>query len=89
MTADDGHEHRGGRERHPRVDHVEEPAEHGPEHQRALPRERLAGGEPRQATAVTVSAGSERVAGVANARAVPKPITRRKIGRVDVGSVLA
>ena len=29
------------------------------------------------------------MAGVANARAVPKPITRRKIGSVDVGSVLA
>ncbi len=50
VTADDGHEHRGRRERHPRVDHVEEPAEHGTEHERALPRERLAGGEPRQAT---------------------------------------
>ena len=39
--------------------------------------------------AVTVSAGSARVAGVANARAVPKPMTRRKMGNVEVGSVLA
>ncbi len=37
----------------------------------------------------TVSAGSERVAGVAKARAVPKPMTSRKMGSVDVGSVLA
>ena len=33
----------------------------------------------------TVSAGSDRVAGVANARAVPNPITSRKSGSVDGG----
>jgi hypothetical protein len=37
--------------------------------------------------AVTVSAGSARVAGVAKARAVPKPMTRRKMGSVAVGAV--
>ena len=37
----------------------------------------------------TVSAGSARLAGNANARAVPYPITRRKIGSVDVGLVPA
>ncbi len=37
----------------------------------------------------TLSAGSDRVAGVAKARAVPNAITRRKIGSVDVGSVAA
>ena len=36
-----------------------------------------------------MSAGSARLAGNANARAVPYPITRRKIGSVDVGSVPA
>ena len=33
----------------------------------------------------TVSAGSERVAGMAKAREVPNAMTSRKIGRVDVG----
>src|SRR5205085_6971415 len=37
----------------------------------------------------TVSAGRERVAGVAKARAVPNTTTRAKRGNVDVGFVLA
>ena len=37
----------------------------------------------------TTSAGSARVAGVANAPLVPNAITRRKIGNVDVGFVPA
>jgi hypothetical protein len=36
-----------------------------------------------------VSAGRERLAGVENARAIPKATTMRKIGSVLVGSVLA
>ena len=80
----------GGRgERHPRVDDVEEATEHRTEDDAACQVTDWRAVSQGRRVGATVSAGSDRVAGVAKARAVPKPITRRKIGSVDVGSVPA